>query len=103
MQVEKDDKLPNTICNSCDSNLKLLSIFRNVCLQSDESSKLKLDECFDIKPTEILLDDLIWDDEPGASSQLNFCKHEIHEEKSSALEQSDQKSPLIKIASSPVK
>lgn len=63
MQVRKGDRLPDTICQSCVDNLELLDTFRNICLQSDKSSKMRSVESSDIKLEEILLEDLIWEDE----------------------------------------
>ncbi|XP_077291751.1 uncharacterized protein LOC143915153 [Arctopsyche grandis] len=90
LQVGEDDGLPNTICASCDSNLKLLSSFRNVCIQSNETSKLRLNECLDIKPEEVLLEDLIWKDETDVNTITNVCNSHVDDklstQESSALQ-----------------
>ncbi|XP_077302851.1 uncharacterized protein LOC143923177 [Arctopsyche grandis] len=67
LQIERDDCLSNTICIPCKNNLELLSTFRNTCIQSDESQKLRLARYLNVKKEEIILDDLVWDDEIGSS------------------------------------
>ncbi|XP_077300955.1 uncharacterized protein LOC143921499 [Arctopsyche grandis] len=71
LQVKKDDKLPDTICRSCNDNLELLISFRKVCHHSDEISKLKLSQLVDIKPEEVLLDDLLWENEADVNTPPN--------------------------------
>ncbi|XP_077291754.1 uncharacterized protein LOC143915155 [Arctopsyche grandis] len=76
LQVTKSDGLPDGICLSCNSYLELLSIFRNVCRQSNQKSKLRLSECLDIKPKEVLLEDEIWEDKSNANSPTNMLGDE---------------------------
>ncbi|XP_077300944.1 uncharacterized protein LOC143921488 [Arctopsyche grandis] len=71
LQVYRGDGLPDTICRSCKNNLELLIGFRKACLRSDEISKLRLNKCFDIKPEEVLLDDLIWENGFDVHSPAN--------------------------------
>lgn len=63
LQVRKDDELPDMICHSCVNNLELLDSFRNACLRTDETSRLKSDKSLGVKTEEALLEDLIWEDE----------------------------------------
>ncbi|XP_077299929.1 uncharacterized protein LOC143920822 [Arctopsyche grandis] len=68
IQVKRGDGLPDAVCLSCNTNLELLIGFRNACLRSYETSQLNtplLDDCSKIKTEEVLLEDLIWDDEPS--------------------------------------
>ncbi|XP_077284461.1 uncharacterized protein LOC143910002 [Arctopsyche grandis] len=74
IQVKRQDGLPDTICLSCESNLRLLTNFKKTCLQSEARQGSK--ECSDIKIEEILLDDFILpysfnDDDDGNTSQSN--------------------------------
>ncbi|XP_077298110.1 uncharacterized protein LOC143919594 isoform X2 [Arctopsyche grandis] len=101
--VDEYDGLPDSICLSCESKLELFSIFRNCCLQSDETSKLRLGERLDIKTKEIFLQDLIWkDDESVVNSPPNIysdtpVNNESNEWKSCATEQSDSKPNILLI------
>ncbi|XP_077302113.1 uncharacterized protein LOC143922652 [Arctopsyche grandis] len=63
MPVEKGDNLPDTICLVCVKNLELINTFRNVCIQSNETAKLRLVERVQIKTEEVLLEDFKWKDE----------------------------------------
>ncbi|XP_077290490.1 uncharacterized protein LOC143914231 [Arctopsyche grandis] len=66
IHVKRGDGLPDAVCLSCKTNLELLIGFRNVCFRSYETSQLnRLDDCWKIKTEEVLLEDLIWDDEPS--------------------------------------
>lgn len=78
LQINKSDGLPDTICRSCNKNLKLLISFRKVCLRSDEISKLKLNKCLNIKPEEVLLDDLVWETEFDGHSPSNVYNTSIN-------------------------
>lgn len=82
--------MPNTICASCDSKLELLSSFRNVCLRSNETSKLRLNEGLNIKPEEVLLEDLNWEDTTDVNSIKIDCNSGIEQE-SNALQLCDAK------------
>ncbi|XP_077286873.1 uncharacterized protein LOC143911733 isoform X1 [Arctopsyche grandis] len=73
MPVEKGDNLPDTICLLCVKNLELFNTFRNVCIQSNETARLRLDECVQIKTEEVLLEDLTWKDETDVISSSNVC------------------------------
>ncbi|XP_077297443.1 uncharacterized protein LOC143919127 isoform X2 [Arctopsyche grandis] len=68
--VEKDDKLPNTICILCKYKLESFTTFRNVCIQSDET--LRLTEIVNIKSEEIDLDDLLVKDECDNDSPMDI-------------------------------
>ncbi|XP_077294178.1 uncharacterized protein LOC143916806 [Arctopsyche grandis] len=70
--VRKGDHLPDTICLSCLNNLELLDTFRNSCFRNDTTSRLELDKCLKVKPEEVLLEDLIWEDELGADWPPNI-------------------------------
>ncbi|XP_077289508.1 uncharacterized protein LOC143913528 isoform X3 [Arctopsyche grandis] len=72
LQVRKDDKLPDMICPSCVNNLELLDSFRNTCLRTDKASRLKSGESLNVKPEEVILADLIWEDEVGANLPPNI-------------------------------
>ncbi|XP_077289967.1 uncharacterized protein LOC143913825 [Arctopsyche grandis] len=72
LQVRKGDHLPDTICLSCVNNLKLLDSFRNSGCQNDTTSRVKLDESLKVKPEEVLLEDLIWEDDLGADLPPNI-------------------------------
>ncbi|XP_077283868.1 uncharacterized protein LOC143909656 [Arctopsyche grandis] len=80
LQVNKDDLLPDTICLLCKNNLELLSNFRNICIQSEETQKLRLAESLDIKKEEIVLDDLIWQDDIDINSISNACQPAVDDE-----------------------
>ncbi|XP_077300284.1 uncharacterized protein LOC143921053 isoform X3 [Arctopsyche grandis] len=68
IQVKRSDGLPDTVCLSCKTNLELLISFRKACFRSNEKSLLSLDDCLKIKTEEVLLEDVIWDDEPSLST-----------------------------------
>ncbi|XP_077298777.1 uncharacterized protein LOC143919995 isoform X1 [Arctopsyche grandis] len=70
LQIEKCQGFPDTICLSCDSNLKLLSNFRDVCFKSNETSKQRFTECLDYKSEEVLLEDLIWDGDDSINNLI---------------------------------
>ncbi|XP_077283870.1 uncharacterized protein LOC143909658 [Arctopsyche grandis] len=80
LQVDKYDLLPHTICLLCTTNLELLRDFRNICIQSEKTQKLRLAESLDIKIEEILLDDLIWQDDIGINSISNICQQVVDNE-----------------------
>ncbi|XP_077301009.1 uncharacterized protein LOC143921542 isoform X6 [Arctopsyche grandis] len=65
IQAKRSDGLPDTVCLSCKTNLELLISFRKACFRSNEKSQLRLDDCLKIKTEEVLLEDVIWDDEPS--------------------------------------
>ncbi|XP_077300976.1 uncharacterized protein LOC143921521 isoform X2 [Arctopsyche grandis] len=93
LRVVKDDKLPDTICLSCVNNLELLDSFRNACFRSDTTSRMELDKCLKVKPEEVLLEDLNWDDELGADLPANISSSsddgDIHRGKISSTEMMD--------------
>ncbi|XP_077289236.1 uncharacterized protein LOC143913377 [Arctopsyche grandis] len=66
LRIRKGDELPDMICRSCVNNLELLDRFRSACLRSDKMSRLRSDESLTVKPEEVLLEDLKWEDETGA-------------------------------------
>ncbi|XP_077289584.1 uncharacterized protein LOC143913578 [Arctopsyche grandis] len=80
LQVRKDDQLPDMVCRSCVNSLNLLNTFRNDCLQSVKTPSLKSHDCLKVKPEEVVLDDLIWEDEsgvnlpPSISSSSNYAE-----------------------------
>ncbi|XP_077298193.1 uncharacterized protein LOC143919647 [Arctopsyche grandis] len=78
--VRKGDHLPDIICHSSVNNQELLDSFRSACLQSDEKSRMVL-----IKTEEVLLEDVIWEDEPDGDFPTNISSSpnndEIHEVK----------------------
>ncbi|XP_077288670.1 uncharacterized protein LOC143913035 isoform X2 [Arctopsyche grandis] len=80
--VKRDDGLPDAICLSCVNNLELLNSFRNDCLQSNEKSKLALNECLNVKTEEVLLEDLIWEDKSDVDSSPNACNDKVNDWKS---------------------
>ncbi|XP_077288666.1 uncharacterized protein LOC143913033 isoform X1 [Arctopsyche grandis] len=80
LQVNRDDLLPDTICLLCKNNLGLLSNFRSICIQSEETQKLRLTEILNIKNEETILDDLIWEDEIGNNSTSNVCQPGVDDE-----------------------
>ncbi|XP_077298385.1 uncharacterized protein LOC143919755 [Arctopsyche grandis] len=86
LQVMRDDGLPDTICLSCHNNLELLNIFRNVCLQSDKASKLRLNQPLNIRTEQVL----IWGNNSSINSPLNVC-HKQNKCESNAFERSDTK------------
>ncbi|XP_077289555.1 uncharacterized protein LOC143913559 [Arctopsyche grandis] len=85
LRVRKGDHLPDMICHSCVNNLELLHSFRNACLQSDETSRVKLYGSLNVKREEVMLDDLIWKDESNANLLPNISSPpddgEVHEGK----------------------
>ncbi|XP_077287925.1 uncharacterized protein LOC143912517 [Arctopsyche grandis] len=80
LQVNKDDGLPDGICLPCVKNLELLSSFRSVCLQSDETSKRRSNQHSDIKIEEVFLDDVIWEDESSNDSPASVCNSPVNDE-----------------------
>ncbi|XP_077285324.1 uncharacterized protein LOC143910636 [Arctopsyche grandis] len=97
LQVREGDSLPDMICLSCVNNLELLNGFRNVCLQSDKTSKQRLDGRLDIKTEEVILENLVWEDESSANPPQNIDDSTVNNElESSALEQSGSK-PNVQI------
>ncbi|XP_077298325.1 uncharacterized protein LOC143919726 isoform X2 [Arctopsyche grandis] len=72
LRVRRGDHLPDMICLSCVNNLELFDSFRNACIQNDATSRVELDEYLKIKPEEVLLEDLIWEDELGADWPSNI-------------------------------
>ncbi|XP_077293770.1 zinc finger MYM-type protein 1-like [Arctopsyche grandis] len=79
LQVKKDDQLPDMICLSCFNNLEALSSFRNDCLKSDKTSKLRLEARLPIKMEEVLLEDLTWEEEPSANSTPHVYNSPVDE------------------------
>ncbi|XP_077298477.1 uncharacterized protein LOC143919812 isoform X2 [Arctopsyche grandis] len=73
LRVRKGDHLPDMICLSCVNNLELFDSFRNACFQNDTTSRVELDKYLKVKPEEVLLEDLIWEDELGAEWPPNNC------------------------------
>ncbi|XP_077284460.1 uncharacterized protein LOC143910001 [Arctopsyche grandis] len=73
LRVRKGDHLPDLICLSCVNNLELFESFRNACFRNDTTSRVELDNFLKIKPEEVLLEDLIWEDELGAEWPSNNC------------------------------
>lgn len=63
--MEEHDELSHVICSSCRCNLTSLVQFKQICIQSDEKARNRLN----IKSEEILLDDLVWKDH----SDLQVC------------------------------
>ncbi|XP_077300953.1 uncharacterized protein LOC143921497 [Arctopsyche grandis] len=80
LQVKKDDKLPDTICRPCNDNLELLISFRTVCLRNDEISKLKLNKRLNIKPEEVLLEDLKCENEYDVNSPPNVNNTRVNDQ-----------------------
>ncbi|XP_077298986.1 uncharacterized protein LOC143920141 [Arctopsyche grandis] len=68
LKVRKHDGLSHTMCLSCERNLTLFTQFKKICTQSDVKARQKSSKCLNIKLEEVLLDDLVWEDEP--ESQL---------------------------------
>ncbi|XP_077297457.1 uncharacterized protein LOC143919139 [Arctopsyche grandis] len=93
LHVEKDDRLPNTICILCKYKIESFNTFRNVCIRSDETLKFRSTNCLKIKTEEVILDDLVWRDEcvvnsptdcPESSADYKVTKVEV-----SALDECD--------------
>ncbi|XP_077297458.1 uncharacterized protein LOC143919140 [Arctopsyche grandis] len=63
--VKRDDGLPDIVCLSCKTNLESLISFREACFRSNETSQLRLYDRLKIKTEEVLLENVIWDDEPS--------------------------------------
>ncbi|XP_077287242.1 uncharacterized protein LOC143912009 [Arctopsyche grandis] len=76
LQVMKGDSLPDVMCLSCVKSLVSLSSFRDICLKSDEMSKLRLNDCPKIKPEEVILEDLIWEDVTSSGNRTKTV-HDI--------------------------
>ncbi|XP_077302271.1 uncharacterized protein LOC143922814 [Arctopsyche grandis] len=72
LPVRKGDHLPNMICLSCVNTLELLDGFRNACFRIDQTSRVRLNESLAIKPEEVWLEDLKWEDETGAHLPPNI-------------------------------
>ncbi|XP_077298853.1 uncharacterized protein LOC143920041 [Arctopsyche grandis] len=72
LRVRKGDHLPDMICLSCVNNLELFDSFRNACYQNDTTSRVELDKYLKVKPEEVLLEDLIWEDQLGADWPPNI-------------------------------
>ncbi|XP_077286756.1 uncharacterized protein LOC143911650 [Arctopsyche grandis] len=101
LRVKIGDRFPDTVCFSCVNNLESFTSFRNVCLQSDKTSKLRLDEHFDVKTEEVLLEDLSWENDSGANSSPNVYNSPVNdvtnERNSSASKRSDFKQNIHSI------
>ncbi|XP_077293831.1 uncharacterized protein LOC143916561 [Arctopsyche grandis] len=69
LQMKKGDGLPNTICASCETNLKFFTDFKTICIQNNDMLRRKLAESLNIKTEEIILDDLRWEDESNFSTE----------------------------------
>ncbi|XP_077288638.1 uncharacterized protein LOC143913014 isoform X2 [Arctopsyche grandis] len=104
LPVKRGDGLPDALCLSCINTLELLSSFRNDCLQSNETSKLALKECLNVKTEEVLLEDVIWEDESDVVSSPNVCNDEVNDWKSNALNRnvSQQNIYLMENITSPI-
>ncbi|XP_077287977.1 uncharacterized protein LOC143912562 isoform X4 [Arctopsyche grandis] len=72
LRVRQEDRLPDMVCLSCINNLELLDGFRNACFRSATTSRVEIDSYLKIKPEELLLDDLIWENESGADCPPNI-------------------------------
>ncbi|XP_077287246.1 uncharacterized protein LOC143912012 [Arctopsyche grandis] len=72
LQVMKGDSLPDVMCLSCVKSLESLSSFRDICLKSDEISKLRLNDCPNIKPEEVILEDFIWEDAASCDNKTKM-------------------------------
>ncbi|XP_077288621.1 uncharacterized protein LOC143913002 isoform X2 [Arctopsyche grandis] len=72
LRVSQEDELPDMVCLSCVNNLELLDGFRNACFRSDTTSRVEIDKYFKVKPEELLVDDLIWQDDSGADCPPNI-------------------------------
>lgn len=59
----KHDKLPHSLCSTCDVNLRLLTNFKTICKLSDEKAHHRLTQNPDFKVEEVLLDDLVWEND----------------------------------------
>ncbi|XP_077289524.1 uncharacterized protein LOC143913539 isoform X2 [Arctopsyche grandis] len=80
LRVCKGDQLPDTVCRSCVNNLELLDSFRNACLRSDKTSRVKSDESLAVKPEEVWLEDLKWEHETGTYFPPKFSSTPDHGE-----------------------
>ncbi|XP_077288625.1 uncharacterized protein LOC143913006 isoform X2 [Arctopsyche grandis] len=77
LRVTQEDQLPDMVCLSCINNLELLDGFRNACFRNDTTSRVKLDNYLKIKPEELLVDDLIWENESGAHWPPNISENDV--------------------------
>lgn len=82
-QVEENDGFPDKICISCRDKLDSFTIFRNDCIQSDETLKARSNEILIIKTENIVPDILMLPDEcvsnssteiPESSVDCNGCE-----------------------------
>lgn len=62
--------MPSIICLPCDSKLRSLSDFRDVCLQIEKIQKPKSIECVFIKTEETILDNVDFENEIGKNSPV---------------------------------
>ncbi|XP_077300700.1 uncharacterized protein LOC143921326 [Arctopsyche grandis] len=77
LQVKQNDGLPDTICQSCESNLKVFTSFKNICVHNDKILRLRLSERLNIKTEEVILDDLNWENEFNAHSSAFIYNYPI--------------------------
>ncbi|XP_077288154.1 uncharacterized protein LOC143912718 [Arctopsyche grandis] len=82
LQVEQIDGVPDRTCLSCESNLEILTIFKNICIRSDVTQRLKKAECLKIQSEKIVTFDLTCEDELHTKSSQNKNHPPTDEEQS---------------------
>ncbi|XP_077300307.1 uncharacterized protein LOC143921063 [Arctopsyche grandis] len=68
--IKKFKGMPNTICQSCNSNIKMFNSFKNACIRNDKISRAKA-EGKNVKSEEVILDDLVWENESACIGLLS--------------------------------
>ncbi|XP_077293966.1 uncharacterized protein LOC143916645 isoform X2 [Arctopsyche grandis] len=64
LQIQKYHELSENVCQTCMSNLKILSSFKNVCRRNDKFSRVRMAKSLNIKPEEEMLYELNWENDP---------------------------------------
>ncbi|XP_077288636.1 uncharacterized protein LOC143913012 isoform X3 [Arctopsyche grandis] len=80
LRVKQGYGLPDMVCLSCVNNLELLGSFQTACFRSDTTSRVQLDKNLKVKPEELFLDDLIWEDELSADCPPNISSSAENDE-----------------------
>lgn len=72
--------MPDTICVPCNNSLNLFNRFKNICIRSNETLKLRLVDSLKIKKEEIVSSDFNWENRYGTNSLEKVCNPPLKEE-----------------------
>ncbi|XP_077288635.1 uncharacterized protein LOC143913012 isoform X2 [Arctopsyche grandis] len=90
LRVKQGYGLPDMVCLSCVNNLELLGSFQTACFRSDTTSRVQLDKNLKVKPEELFLDDLIWEDELSADCPPNISSSAENDEEGSSVNDNEE-------------